>query len=251
MKILTWNVYRKNKNIEGIMGFIVSSEADVVCLQEFPSHFVDRLHALEGYHHVIEEETFALKDSPNTTVRMMTVLLSKYPIVHHGTVPHKDSYVSDAERKRPMKYSYFHSDSLYIDINAEGKKFRVFNAHLRCVAGPHHRLSQFKELLAELSEERENIVCGDFNTFGWSALNFVLWKPFGYRRNELFINERRSFDTVFEEYGFQNPFKGRITFLSVPAQLDYILVTKETSVASARRFLNTQGSDHVPLLLEI
>ena len=250
MKILTWNVHRRNRNTKEILQLITESNADVVCLQEFPADLAEHLQKLSGYHMATEEESFVVKGPRGKSVRMVSVLLSKYPLIQHRKIQHKKQYHDD-KKANMRRYSRFQAHSFYADIDAEGKHFRVFNAHFKCVAGPHHRLSQFKDVLKELSHDRENIICGDFNTFGTPLLNIVLWKIFGYQRNELLVSERREFASLFEKHGFQNPLEGHVTFLPLPAQLDYILISKHTKVVDRRFFLNPRGSDHLPVMMEI
>lgn len=249
MKILSWNINRDNRNIGGVVDFINDTQADIICLQEFSLRNEAALKKFNEYRIVTEDEILVFRNSHKETEHMYSVLLSRYPIVKYQTIPHKITYGSN--EKPSSRYRNFQAHSFFVDVDAEGRSFRVFNVHFKCVAGPNHRLSQFKEILRELSPDRENIICGDFNTFGTPLLNFMLWKLFGYQKEELLLSERREFSTLFEKHGFQNPFHGYITFMPLPAQFDYILVPKETIIKHKRRFLNPRGSDHLPIMLEI
>ncbi|MGD0576912.1 MAG: hypothetical protein ABSA74_02460, partial [Candidatus Staskawiczbacteria bacterium] len=142
-------------------------------------------------------------------------------------------------------------DSIYVDIDAPGHKLRIFNVHFKCVAGPYHRLSQFREVLENFDPKRENIICGDLNTFGHPIVNIFLWKYFGYRIQELFINEKKILRTHFDLNKLKNPFRGMITFIKFPMQLDYILLPKKTKISAKQRFLRPYGSDHLALSVEI
>jgi endonuclease/exonuclease/phosphatase family metal-dependent hydrolase len=251
MKILTWNVNRNNKLLDQAVRFIRNYGADIICLQEFSVRNESLLAELSEFYTATEEETLVFKSRPEDPERMYSVVLSKYPILKYQTVPHKNSYFAD--EIKTDRYQFFQAHSFFVDIDIpdEDKSLRIFNVHFKCVAGPHHRLSQFRDILSHFSTDRENIICGDFNTFGSPLINVFLWKLFGYQKTEVLIDERTEFATEFEKYGLQNPFQGAITFLPLPAQLDYILVSKHTPIKQTRHFLNPRGSDHLPIMLEI
>ena len=199
-------------------------------------------------HIYLSNEVWEYKDSSKKSTKLHTVIATRKPVETHTTIPHKNVYehvtvVDD-------RYKNFKSDSAYIDISVGQKKVRIFNAHLKCVAGPYHRLSQFRELLENLSSDRENIICGDFNTFGHPLLSIFVWKYFGYRLREVMLHERSIMQALIDLYQFKNPFKGMVTFTKIPMQFDYILVPATMSICDKKR-LRRNGSDHFPLLLEV
>lgn len=244
MKILTWNIYKKNKHIHKAVAFLKKQKADIVCLQEFPATYLELLKSLDG-HVAMCEEVWIYKNNRKPGARIYSIIISKFPINQHVVIPHKNTY------GHINKYRHFQADSFYVDVDTGQGLFRVFNAHFKCVAGPHHRLAQFNEVIGHLSSDRQNIICGDFNTFGKPLVNILLWKLFGYKAHEIKINENKNLAALFKVYGLKNPLKRQVTFWKFPIQLDYILVPAHVEVKKKRAFMRPYGSDHFPLLLEI
>lgn len=247
MKILTWNIYKDNRNIGDAIEFLKVQNADIVCLQEYPLEKVELLNGL-NMQFVTENEFLEFKNPKKKPVMLKMVIASKFPIKSHCIIQHKNIY--EYVTRADDRYKNFQANSFYIDIDTGLDKYRVFNTHFKCVAGPYHRLSQFREILENLSQDRHNIVCGDFNTFGKPLVNIFLWKYFGYKLREISIHEGNIFNALFDLYQLKNVFKRMITFWKFPAQFDYILIPTYTDVVSKKR-LGLNGSDHFPLLLEI
>jgi len=248
MKILTWNVYKKNRRINRAIAFLKKQKADIICLQEFPAKHIDLLKKLDA-HVAVCDEVLVYKNKRRRPVKLYSVIISRFPIKEQTIIAHKKRY--EETRKIKDKYAYFQADSFYVDIDTNEGEFRIFNTHLKCVAGPNHRLAQFKEIVEHLSGERQNIICGDFNTFARPLVNILLWKLFGYKVQEIKINETKNLTALFEAHGLKNPLEKQVTFWKFPVQLDYILVPSGADVKAKRTFLRPYGSDHFPLLLEI
>lgn len=248
MKILSWNIYKNNRNIARAVEFLKQQDVDVICLQEFPARHLGLLKDM-GLHMATCEEVLVHKDRRRPTSRAYSVIMSRFPLRNSAVVPHKKGY-TDHHRKKD-KYAYFRADSLYVDIHNSEGPFRIFNTHFKCMTGPYHRLSQFMEVTGALSHMHHNIICGDFNTFGKPWLNLFLWKWFGYQIQEIPINESKLLAEMLQIHGLKNPLESQVTFLKFPVQLDYILVPSYLSVKNKRAFMRLYGSDHFPLLLEI
>ncbi|MBI2122368.1 MAG: hypothetical protein HYT98_04590 [Candidatus Sungbacteria bacterium] len=228
--------------------FLKNGKFDVICLQEFPIQDLKKLNLLTA-HLYFEEEFLVYNNSRKKPDRMYTVIISNTPIQNKGVIKHKNYY--EDITKQDDRYQDFRADSMYADIDIGERKLRIFNVHFRCVAGPYHRLSQFREVLENFNPQRENIVCGDLNTFGHPVINIFVWKYFGFKIREFFINEKTILRATFDLNKLQNPFRGLLTFLKFPMQLDYILLPNITKIISKRRFLNSYGSDHLPISVEI
>lgn len=248
MKIISWNIYKENKDFAKAIAFLKKQQADIICLQEFPAEHIDLLNDLGG-HIAACDEVLIYKNKKKADASLYSVIVSKFPIKEQTIIPHKSRYGHAATTKD--RYQYFEADSFYVDIDTGEGLFRIFNTHFKCIAGPSHRLSQFKEVVTHLSPDRHNIICGDFNTFGKPLVNVLLWKYFGYKIHELKINESKHFSALAKEHGLKNPLHRQVTFLKFPVQLDYILIPAHVKVKSKRAFLRPHGSDHFPLLLEI
>ena len=248
MRVLTWNVYKDNRRLHKVFNFLKNGKFDVLCLQELPLHATKELESLGAYR-VLEDASVIYKDAWKEPERMCSAIISSFPIHNYGVVRHKGFY--EEKTPRDIRYADFKADSLYVDIETEGRKLRIFNVHFKCVAGPHHRLSQLRDVLERFHPERENIVCGDFNAFGHPMVNPFVAGYFGYRMREWLVNEKKLLAKAFEHHGLQNPFRNSVTFLKFPMQLDYILVPEKTRVRAQKRFLSSHGSDHLPLSVDI
>lgn len=248
MKILTWNVYKNNKDIARAVDFLRKQNADVICLQEFPVEHINLLHNLGG-HIAVCDEVHIPKNKKKDGTRVYSVIFSRFPIKEQVIIPHKKTY--DEGKKTKDRYHHFQADSFYVDIDAPRGQFRIFNTHFRCFTGPTHRLAQFKEVLVHLDPSGQNIICGDFNTFAKPLVNILVWKFFGYKMQEIIINENKALAKLLSEHDLKNCFYRQVTFWKFPIQLDYILVPLKVKVKSSRVFLRPHGSDHFPLLLEI
>ena len=248
MRIISWNIYKDNRDIHKAIAFLKGQKADIICLQEFPVEHVNLLDGL-GLNIALCDEVLIYKDHKKPDVKLYSVIASRFHIEKHAIVEHKNQYelVSGINKQ----YHHFRADSCYVDVASDGELFRIFNVHFKSVAGPYHRLSQFKEVIEHLARDRQNIICGDLNTFGKPLLNLFVWKYFGYKIHEIKMHEGKILRVLLNLYGFKNPFHGYFTFLKFPAQLDYILVPAHFDIKLKRRFLHFHGSDHFPLLLEI
>jgi endonuclease/exonuclease/phosphatase family metal-dependent hydrolase len=240
MKIISWNIYKDNRRVVDAISFLKKQNADVLCLQEFPVGEVDLLQRL-GMHLLVEDHLMEYRNEWKDGEKLKLVIASKYPFHAFKTIPHTRKHSSSTHVDR--RYTHFKANSFYADINTGGGVFRVFNAHFKCVASPRHRLAQFKDIISNLSSDRHNIICGDFNTFGRPLLNIFIWKYFGYSPDEIGINERKILSLT-------NPFHKTVTFLKFPVQLDYILLPVGLPVLKKRR-LRSVGSDHFPLTIEV
>jgi endonuclease/exonuclease/phosphatase family metal-dependent hydrolase len=246
MKILSWNIYKHNKSVEKALSFLGESKADIICLQEFPPEELEKLEAL-GFHLTLGEEVIVYSNGSKKTDRLHMVIASRLPVEGNGIIKHHEAYVD----KKTKRYESFSVDTLYVDVEMENRKVRIFNVHLKCVAGPYYRLNQFQHITDHIAPDRENIICGDFNTFGYPVLNLFLWRYFGYQRGEVLTTEKKVFAAFFDVHNLQNPFKGYMTFLKFPVQLDYILLPRSTKILEKERYRSAYGSDHLPISIKI
>ena len=239
MKVLTWNIYKKNKSFEQARKFIVSGNYDVVCLQEVPIEETPKF--LELFPHGLIAEEYLEFKSKNRADKLNLLILSKLPITNSGVVRH-------ARNERTKRYKDFFVDFQYIDVSSGGRQFRIFNCHLMCVASPSYRLSQLQEMLEHSpNDERHIVLCGDFNTFGMPFVNFFVAWYFMYKSGEWRIAEKKIFENQFKVSKLKNIFKGRRTFSLFPLQLDYILLPEEISLKEKRVHTLAHGSDHYPI----
>lgn len=244
MKILSWNVYAKNKTLEKVQKHISDGGYDVVCLQEVPEEETQSFLDFFPHGHVAEEHLDFRKKKEVRKLNL--VILTKMPIIQSVVVRHETS------ENAAKRYNNFYADFHYVDVSYNGETCRVFNTHFMCVASPYFRLGQLQEVLSHVPEHSDKyVICGDFNNFGMPVVNpFLAWH-YGYSKKELFVNEKKLFNKFFEKHSLKNVFKGKRTFLWFPLQLDYILPAKGLFVLGKRVHPKTHGSDHYPIELSI
>lgn len=121
IKLLTYNVhgfrlheYPNGENMDSLINYIISQEPDIVCLQELKSN--------------------GSRDSVYLSERM-----SRWKYVVHSYLEDDGKYkfglavysrfpLTDAHS---VKFSSRQNSSMYVDVNIEGKKIRLFNNHLQ------------------------------------------------------------------------------------------------------------------------
>lgn len=243
MKILTWNIYKRNNKLKQAKALILFGGFDVVCLQEVPVGVVGQFTALAPYSHVADEYITYRKSGK--VEHLQLVMLSRHPIIESGSLRH------GPEAKPNKRYTTFDLDFQYIDIKYGKRKQRIYNVHFKCVAPPAYRLQQLEEVLSHIPKRRKAIICGDFNSFGRVWSNVVLPPVFRHNPRQLWINERKALEARFAEHQLHNALAGKRTFSKFPLQLDYILVPDRYRVTASAVHSYPYGSDHYPVEVKI
>ena len=170
MRIYSWNMLFRNRELDRAFEFIANSDFDIFCLQEVPETFLVRLKTL----HFSTASRIDVERIHGTDVaRMFNVILSLHPISNSGEIPFPEYWHLLPLRTRIFVYLmpwHFFSKirnrgGLYVDVTVGGKSIRVMNLHL-ILAKPAWRLKEFELAMAERDLSRPTIVCGDFNTIG-------------------------------------------------------------------------------------
>jgi endonuclease/exonuclease/phosphatase family metal-dependent hydrolase len=211
---------------------------DLLCTQETSGKFYRLLAEKMGYQHA-----FNLKKG--------TVILSRYPIEAGGDVP----------------FGKTANSTLWVDINLNGKRVRVYNVHLQSnkvsadaekvvgkgeldegetwheIGSVLDRVGNATSVRAEQAQRlREHIqackhpviVCGDFND-----------TPNSYA----YATIAEGFSDTFREkgLGFGTTFAGVLPLL----RIDYILTEKTLTTYSCRTVRTSDFSDHYPVFATI
>lgn len=256
MKIYSWNMLYRNRELDRAFEFIAESDFDIFCLQEVPEAFLKRLETLTcriAYRSDVER-LFA-----HDTERNFVVILSKHPIEAQGEIPFPDYWHLLPLRTRifvrlmwPFYFSKItNRGGLYADITMGGMPVRVFNLHL-ILAQPAWRLKEFELAMAKRNSSWPTIVCGDFNTIEAPHISILNWilggkvsDAFFHRRERTDINKR------FVQHELINTLAGSITHQLSRSQLDHILVSQSFSIKSAEVLSDRIGSDHHPIHVEV
>src|SRR3989344_3827420 len=256
MKIYSWNILFRNRELDRAFNFISKTNFDIFCLQEVPEDFLNKLQTLPYF---IVYRTDVEKLYGPKAVSMFNVILSKHTIDVQSEILFPDYWHLLPLRTRIfvrlMPQQFFskirNRGGLYADITINGVSVRVFNLHL-VLAQPAWRLKEFELAMAERDPSRLTIVCGDFNTIEAPHISILNW-ILGGKVSDAFLHrrERTHIEQRFVEHELNNALNGEITHPLSRSQLDHILVSKSFSIKTASVLTDRIGSDHHPICVEV
>ena len=252
IKVLNWNVYVDNDNVDDIIAFIDEQKADVVCLQEVSPKVFQRLEKIDSY--------FIVKavDEYHSDRLSYLVIISKHPMANtkkpFQAFPYKKevrTFPAWLLRWREGQ-EFMYADVEFL-INSEKGEYsepiRFFNVHLDAAVGPWTRLQLFTQVLSRRNKKGRNIISGDLNVL--SNWYMYLFRIFLGSWKRYLVHEPILFKKIFKRRKLQNIFSGFITHKHTNSQLDYILAPEGMNVVDKRVFDNALGSDHKPIMIEI
>src|SRR3989338_2135782 len=256
MRIYSWNMLFRNRELDRAFEFIANSDFDIFCLQEVPETFLVRLKTL----HFSTASRIDVERIHGTDVaRMFNVILSLHPISNSGEIPFPEYWHLLPLHTRIFVYLmpwHFFSKirnrgGLYVDVTVGGKSIRVMNLHL-ILAKPAWRLEEFELAMAERDLSRPTIVCGDFNTIEAPHISILNW-ILGGKVSDAFFHqrERTNINKHFVQHELVNALAGSITHQLSRSQLDHILVSHSFTIKNAEVLPDPFGSDHHPIRVEV
>jgi endonuclease/exonuclease/phosphatase family metal-dependent hydrolase len=258
MKIYSWNMLFKNRELDRAFSFIQETPWDIFCLQEVPEAFLARLQTLPVSVAAAPEADRAYGRERLTHY---VVILSRYPILKSKLIPfpyHDPDQLPLGKfftgimfRLRLWAKALGNRHAIYADIETSRGLVRVFNIHLSLLT-PAIRLAEFELAMTERESSQPTIVCGDFNileSLHITPLNLLL----NGKISDVFsyLRERRQIEQRFSGHGFHNPLRGKSTHPLSRSQLDHILASNSFSVTEAEVLKDRIGSDHCPIRIEI
>ncbi len=255
MKIYSWNIFFRNGQLERASEFIRNLDFDVLCLQEVPEEFLDKLRKLPVH---IAFAPDVDRVYSRRIERNYLVILSRHNIVSHSKfsleMPHQPLRTRlFVQAMRPIHWSRVRNrHGFFADIEVEGflKPVRVFCLHL-ILGYPEARRKEFEAAMREYDPVLPAIVCGDFNILDTPFVAPFNWLLGGRVSDALaYQRERREFENRIASLDLVNPLNGRRTHL-ISRQLDHILISRKLSVSSAHVMRERIGSDHYPIRVEL
>ena len=254
MKIISYNIYRHNKQLNNVFNFLQNSNADIICLQEVPKIFLDKLHSDNpNKYHINYSNEYFIKSNKNKSILLYNVILSKSKPEKIKEIPHLEHNKFPIYYRWINKYDKLDIKGIYIDIsNKNNDKFRIFNSHLECVASPNFRINQFKNLYTHKSLTRKNIFIGDYNVFSNPLIALFVGLFSNYGSKDYLMIEKNQFKKLFDTLNLQNIFHKKRTFKTLPFQTDFIVTDKNIDFEKQtvhKKELN--GSDHFPISVKI
>jgi endonuclease/exonuclease/phosphatase family metal-dependent hydrolase len=249
MKLYSWNMLYRNPDPERAFSFVKGLDFDILCLQEVPGTFLERLKTLPC------EITFGIdadriEDDGNVT-HTYCVILSRRKILGHRDFPFPPLLNTARTRlfirlMRPWGWQRITNPrSLYADIDMPTLgRVRVFSVHLT-LSYPERILQEFGIAAALRSPSTTNIICGDLNVIESPHVSILNW-ILGGRFRDIFAwrSGRRDMEKKFSELGLQNPLRGTRTQTISCSQLDHILIPNDIRVTRAEVVRDRYGSDH-------
>jgi endonuclease/exonuclease/phosphatase family metal-dependent hydrolase len=254
MRIITWNLRYDNKRTVEAVQNALQYNPDVLCLQEVPQETLAWLQKLEGYYVNSSYDFTHLKDArKNGYICTLTRL---EPIDILEITYDDDTYTSLLNKIYYLKLAHNQErhTALVVCINTKQGQLQIVNTRLSCAIGTLDRLLEFKTMEEKIHYQQiPTIFCGDFNVVDSKWFNWVTGWIRGFARYDYQINERQSFESLFNEANLVNIFHGYSTiFLNKPLlQLDHILIPKDMTVTYKEISQKCFGSDHRMLLADI
>lgn len=244
MKLLSWNVYNFNSHLDQALEFVLSQDADIICLQEVPGELLHKLQALPDVEIAYEIDCF------EKGIVAYLVTVSRNRIIDKGGVNFLDKHKTLLQKLLRWDEGMH---ALWVDLEVDGRAVRIFNTHLSMGTGPGQRTRQMEQVTSQFAINAENILCGDFNSFYSPPWGLLAGWLLGVGRGDFSTWELNNFHRLCNQFGLQDVASGRITFpvLGSGFELDHILVPKSSRVVTADLLKNKPGSDHFPLVAEI
>ncbi|MBT3464780.1 hypothetical protein HOD20_01435 [archaeon] len=252
MKVISWNVSIDNKKQIKTIKKALDTDADIICLNEISKKNVEFLKTIDKYnfHYGI---SFRGK---NEHKNIYMGILSKYPFLNSKFFSFETEFGTTMWNLFVNKHLGAHKvqEGQYVDIVINSKEIRIFNFHLPITCGPKKRIEQFKKIVNNINENMSNIFCGDFNNYGKWYLNIFTHPLFSQKINEVFTNEKKTFEKLFKQHELNNIFNGistwpKLGFINI--QIDHILTPHWVNVISKEVLKKTYGSDHRMLMTEL
>jgi len=244
-------MYYQNPDLERAFSFIANLDFDVLCLQEVPERFLERLKKLPyNMAHSLDIQRFERGE----TIRNYCVILTRHTVL--STKPLMFPDLRRPLRTKLLQFALWRlrriekRGSLCADIALPAGTFRVFCLHLT-LSYPERLMREFDLAMKQPDPETPTIVCGDLNIVESPCISVLNWLE-GGRVRDIFAwrSERREMEKKFAELDLQNPLRGTHTQTIARSQLDHILVPKNLRIVQAKVLPDRYGSDHNPVFVE-
>lgn len=232
MNIISCNIYRNKKDFTKLFNFLQNNNADIICLQEVPQFFLERLKRDNPNKYRITQSNKYFTKSKKTKKKLISlynVILSKYNIDKVKEIPHLQHDKFPIYYRWINKYEKLDIKGLYIDITNPNtqQKYRIFNSYSECVTNSNFRINHFKNLYTHKSISRKNVFIGGYNTISNPLISFSLDLFSSFNSKKYTQIEKNQFKTLFENLNLKNiSHKTSITSKLSPLKADFIVVDK-------------------------
>ena len=241
MKIASWNVWNRSRNLEAFEHFVRDQRADIFAFQELTDAHIDILRSMEDYRLFLAEDF--IEDGQLTHLGLFT----RYDADNHRILTHnQDRHFSPSWIGRRNRWvECLQSQSLSVTV--EGHAVTVINVHLTCGASPRRRRAELESETEAGGEAERLIVVGDMNSFAKPWLNPIVGWFYGFGVSDMALNEIRSLDAFSVARGMVRAPARAVTFPGLRLHLDHLFV-RGLNIVTAEAGRSTFGSDHRPVI---
>ena len=245
MKFATWNLLSRSKTQVEAVNFLLHEEkVDVVCLQEVRGETIEYLKNSQQSDLYVEcsHSYYDRRD------QVYSAIISRMkPVV---VVSAKFNYILPLSvLSRLSDLDYRDSGYQYNEYSVGEKTVRIFNIHLPFGASPMIRLKILGEVLENLYVEN-NVICGDFNSFGHFPWNILVNPLNGARWDEYKLHELEELKKLVAKFNLKLSVVRVVTYPSCRTHLDHIVVPESWSAYTCNVLSKRYGSDHNIVVLE-
>ena len=243
MRVVSWNLYNRNRDVRAILGYLRAADADVLALQEVSARHLDALAGLDGYGcHVAE-------DFSERGELSHLALLSRLPVTAYEAVPiNRARCVSPSLVGRARGWVEC-LEAQQARIEVAGRAVRLVNLHLSAAASPAHRRRELESALAAVGVDQRLVVCGDFNSFARPWIGLLAGWAYGFGPSELCANEDRALTAFAARHGLVRALGRAVTYPRFGLPLDHVLA-RGLGPPHGRVEPATHGSDHRPVMVD-
>jgi len=221
MKIISWNLWDSNRNLDQSLKLAFNEKPDIICFQEFRKESKNLLKQYRKFDFFFAEDFSFPKRGVIIKCDLVIGIKKEYKASFK-----KIKMPKKTKKNLLMKLTHWDEavEFCYVDFEKNKTKFRLFNIHLSCAANPERRNKEIKSVLRYKSKTRKNILCGDLNTFARIHYNFLVGWIFGFRFRDTLCNEQKKFLEIFKREKLVNIFCNKITYPLFGLQLDHIII---------------------------
>ena len=243
LRVLSWNIFNENPNTQRLVDCIRENNPDIVLIQEALSSHISTL--LNSFEHVATARDYVCRGELCYLAIASNLKLSDIRIVEHFP----DTKPPPSPLARWAGWIEF-LDSLSARVQLSTTcSARLVVLHTSAATGPSHRKEEVRSVLeAHLEPGAPMLFAGDFNCFSSPWLTPLLALPFAYKKDDIFVRERRSLDEDLNSYCLRPAVQG-VTFPRWNLQLDQIYFSR-LQLSNSCIIREQFGSDHRPLLAE-
>lgn len=260
MKIYSWNVLFKNREIDDVLTFIERLDFDILALQEVSEELLESLKKLP-YSLACSVDTDRTDETGKTSTDSL-VILSRHSIENQESIVFPAEWYQEpvawqtkiASKLLSWRHPYKNKSGLRVEVSLpDSKRVQILCAHLAVVfATPATRQKEFDFLMQKRNKGLPVVFCGDFNILELPHITLLNWLSGGKLTDWMFWwKERQVFRKMFQEYSLQNPLKGMTSHPIALSQIDHILVPKDFRIISKKVLRSRFGSDHNPVMVEV